>query len=837
VTAEEMDEFERRFAIPFEGQKRLVQGLDLAYSKKRQVLEILHLLRMADSRHGLFLVGHPANGRTFVLERIVEEVENFQKTGSPLTKDQDYWPHISALAETFPLSVPQKIGVYDFRNHKLMELNFQDPTVGLGFTDDVNTFFDVLLERWSTRLPQVSRSAQYFQQQAKENLREKIAEEYKGVRFKLVSEGEGRFDFELDENIMSTKEMRRANPSELTRIIEEFRKERFFRLYDAYKKEILPDAISKKSKKAKDAMIKKLREEENTVRSRLNLPRYTRGDDNLLEPHLSLYPTSDELLIKLYGEILKSKYEPHQQASEWVGHMVDFLCQRSVQKVFEHPDSLEVRVGGRELSLDDMLRASVLSFKEGKGSERILEKIMDPTEDNLFGGISADRYTSPQHCVHLGAFGKRRVVVIYSLTKLLGDKDMLAALSNILENGQYQLNEGGLTMQVQSSAIVALVGMSDELDEYPSIMQKVKPVIFPRKYAVSSGVLESFADMIHNNRRKGERPFAKSGIEMLARVIRAETNYPSQISAKFGLVARDAPDISLRVGEDEYVKDVDVIKYYEERLKGHELGNSHQVFYATNVAHHFFEDTPEGKRFKKIVGQAVCLGAYDRVSGMFFTEYAEPAVVNVAVSPGQGKMFSTGKGSLEGPLLEKGNVNMFAFLNKTLQHTFFDLALNFVDQDETDGWSASGAATVAALSALSGFPVDQRIAMTGYVHDFDGSVGPIGGIMEKVYWYNRASKVVSDMFHVPYEGFGIVTPAIDIDVFHMFRPILSEVEKEVRDGSYAVYYVNSIKEAVPIMLYAEDETGVRRKVTYEEVIEKAKERAKELSAISKELYH
>lgn len=836
VTAEDIEEFERRFAIPFDAQKRTVQGLDLVQTKKREAIELMYALRMCDSRHGLFLVGKQGTGRTFVLEKIIEEVENFQKIGTPLTKDQEYWPHIEDLGVNLPLGFPQKIGVYDFRNHKLMELNFQDPAAGLSFTEDVMTFFDVLLERWTFKLPEISRSARYFQAAAKEGFHAKVGEVYNGVKFKLVSEGEGRFDCELDETYNGMKEMRRTAPDELTAIVAEFRKEKFARLYDSYKREILPEALSHKSRKAKEAMMRKLREEENKVRSRLSLPRLTRGDDKLLEPHLSLYPTSDELLIKLYGEILKSKYESHPQVGQWINSMVGFLSQRSIRKILEHPEDLTVHAGGKDVFLDDMLRASVYSFEGGKGSERILEKILDPTGDNLFGSISSDHYIAPQHCVQLGAFGKRRIVVVSNIKKLCGDESMSSTLANILENGSYELNAGGMTLRVQSPAIVTLAGSADELEGYPSIMQRLRPIMFPEKYTVSTMVLESFADMVHNNKRKGGRPFAKSGIEMLTRVLRADTGYLSLMSAKFGLAARDAADISFRVGEDGYVKDVDVVKYFESQRKGFEQGYSMQRRFARNTGYHLIENKDGKGSMRKIIGQALWLAVDPPISGMFYSELGETSVVNVSISPGKGRMFSTGKGDLEGSWLEKYNMNVFSYMAKIAEHTNFDLTLNFVVQDETDGASASGVSAVACLSALSGIPIDQRMAMTGELLDFEGKLVPIGAVTEKTYWYYMATKILSDMYKVPYEGFGVVIPRLNLEQFHMDRPVFSDMEQDIKNGSFAICPVDSIAEAIPIMMCKETENGEYLPATADEVFQRSRVNAKEMSDRSKEIF-
>lgn len=62
----------------------------------------------------------------------------------------------------------------------------------------------------------------------------------------------------------------------------------------------------------------------------------------------------------------------------------------------------------------------------------------------------------------------------------------------------------------------------------------------------------------------------------------------------------------------------------------------------------------------------------------------------------------------------------------------YDLHVNVIGGGNVDGPSAGCAITVAMLSAITGKPVRQDVAITGEI-SLLGQVKPVGGIIEKIY--------------------------------------------------------------------------------------------------------
>jgi len=110
---------------------------------------------------------------------------------------------------------------------------------------------------------------------------------------------------------------------------------------------------------------------------------------------------------------------------------------------------------------------------------------------------------------------------------------------------------------------------------------------------------------------------------------------------------------------------------------------------------------------------------------------------------------------------------------------------------EVDGDSASLAELVALISSLSGLPVRQDLAITGSVNQF-GQVQPIGGVNEKVEGFYATCELKGGLSGTQ----GVVIP--DTNVQNLMLD--GEVVKACRDGSFAVYPVARVEEAITLLL-------------------------------------
>lgn len=155
---------------------------------------------------------------------------------------------------------------------------------------------------------------------------------------------------------------------------------------------------------------------------------------------------------------------------------------------------------------------------------------------------------------------------------------------------------------------------------------------------------------------------------------------------------------------------------------------------------------------------------------------------------------------MSGPIQQKGAFILEGFLKGVFAQQFplsCTCSLTF-EQNYTDveGDSASMAELIAILSSLSGIPVQQNIAITGSINQF-GATQVVGGIHQKIEGFHKLCKI---------KGFngtqGVIIPTANITNLTV-RP---EVVEDVRQGNFHIWGVDSVYEAVELML--ENSAGV-----------------------------
>ena len=109
--------------------------------------------------------------------------------------------------------------------------------------------------------------------------------------------------------------------------------------------------------------------------------------------------------------------------------------------------------------------------------------------------------------------------------------------------------------------------------------------------------------------------------------------------------------------------------------------------------------------------------------------------------------------------------------------------------DEIEGDSASSTELYALLSALSGLPLDQGIAVTGSV-DQHGDVQAVGGVAHKIEGFFAVCKargLTGDQ--------GVIVPAANV---HNLM-LEDEVVEAVREGRFHVWAVRTIDEGIQLL--------------------------------------
>lgn len=198
----------------------------------------------------------------------------------------------------------------------------------------------------------------------------------------------------------------------------------------------------------------------------------------------------------------------------------------------------------------------------------------------------------------------------------------------------------------------------------------------------------------------------------------------------------------------------------------------------------------DGRKVGQVNGLAVLnVGGYD---------FGRPSRVTAAVSMGnQGIINIEREAQLSGRTHDKGVLIITGYLRRTYAQDFpLSLTASICFEQSysgIDGDSASATELFAVLSALSGLPLRQDLAVTGSVNQW-GEIQPIGGVNEKVEGFFATCKAVGLT-----GSQGVVLPAQNVHEL-VLRP---EVVEAIRNGQFHLYPIRTVDEGIEIL------TGVK----------------------------
>jgi predicted ATP-dependent protease len=174
--------------------------------------------------------------------------------------------------------------------------------------------------------------------------------------------------------------------------------------------------------------------------------------------------------------------------------------------------------------------------------------------------------------------------------------------------------------------------------------------------------------------------------------------------------------------------------------------------------------------------------------------FGRPARITASVSAGTAGIVNIERQvRLSGSYHDKGLLILTGFLRETFaaRHPLSVSASLTLEQSysEVDGDSATAAETLALLSALSGIPARQDVAVTGSMNQ-KGAIQPVGGVNEKTegFFDLCAARGLSGTQ-------GVVIPRSNLSNL-MLRP---DVVEAVRQDRFHVYAVETIADAVRIV--------------------------------------
>lgn len=182
------------------------------------------------------------------------------------------------------------------------------------------------------------------------------------------------------------------------------------------------------------------------------------------------------------------------------------------------------------------------------------------------------------------------------------------------------------------------------------------------------------------------------------------------------------------------------------------------------------------------------------VTGIGGYLFGKPARITARVRMGAGKLIDIEREvELGGPLHSKGVMILTSYLNGTFALNYpLSLWASLVFEQSyggVDGDSASSAELYALLSALSGAPIRQSLAVTGSVNQL-GQIQAIGGVNEKIEGFYD----ICNMRGLNGDQ-GVLIPHSNIKNLMLRQDVVDSVAK----GQFNVYAVQTIEEGLSIL--------------------------------------
>jgi predicted ATP-dependent protease len=216
------------------------------------------------------------------------------------------------------------------------------------------------------------------------------------------------------------------------------------------------------------------------------------------------------------------------------------------------------------------------------------------------------------------------------------------------------------------------------------------------------------------------------------------------------------------------------------------------------------------------IGQINGLAVLD-VGGYAF---GRPSRVTTTVAVGQAGLINIEREArLSGSTHDKGVMILAGFLrNRFGQERPLALSASICFEQSysgIDGDSASSTELYALLSALSGIPIRQEVAVTGSVDQF-GTVQAIGGANEKIEGFYRVCKAVGLSGRQ-----GVLVPRANLRNLMLDQEVVEAVER----GEFHIYPVDNIEHGIELL------TGCRAGAPGEQgtVFNQVAERLREMS--------
>ena len=301
----------------------------------------------------------------------------------------------------------------------------------------------------------------------------------------------------------------------------------------------------------------------------------------------------------------------------------------------------------------------------------------------------------------------------------------------------------------------------------------------PRTAANERWMARYIAEVI---KREKLKPFDASALSEIIEWASREAEDQNLLSVEVGKLKELLAESSAWAGSVPVTRS-NVVKAIEHK-------NYRSGLYKDKLARAFRDGVLHIDTSGSVVGQINGLSVID----MNDYRFGHPSRITANVFMGQeGVVNIEREVKMTGPIHNKGLMILSSYLGrKYAQDMPLSLSAHITFEQNysgIEGDSASSTELYCLLSALSGLPLKQGIAVTGSVDQF-GTVQPIGGVNEKIEGFYEYCKIVGLTGEQ-----GVIIP--EANMRHLM--LNNEVIEAVRDGKFSVWSVGSIDEGIELL--------------------------------------
>ncbi|MDR1378603.1 MAG: AAA family ATPase [Synergistaceae bacterium] len=534
--------------------------------------------------------------------------------------------------------------------------------------------------------------------------------------------------------------------------------------------------------------------------------------------------------IEPYLSDIREKYADNEKLSKWFDRLAEDIIENFGAFV------TSVRDESAEVDFSRYAGNLFVSNDPKAGAPVVWET--NPTYYNLAGKVEYESrqgylYTDFRRIV-AGAFHKANGgFLVLDAEKVLMNFMSWEAIKRVLRTGEASIENlgeqyGAIPVSslrptpIQMDLKVIMVGtpyIYELLQHYDPEFQK----IFKIKASFDF-------DMPRN--RKSEREMAS----FVVNVIREEKLMPFDASAVSEIL-----EWSSRAADDQELLSVEVGRIRELIVESHawaktekagQVGEDHvrkairhkkyrSSLYQEKLVRAFTTGVLRVDTEGEVVGQINGLSVIDLTDYRF----GHPSRITANVYMGQEGVINIEREvKMTGPIHNKGLMILSSYLGRMYaQDMPLSLSARLTFEQNyggIEGDSASSTELYCLLSALSGLPLKQGIAVTGSVDQF-GNVQPIGGVNEKIEGFFECCKLKG---FSPRGDQGVMIPRQNVK--HLMLD--HEVVETVKEGKFSIWAVSTIDEGIEILTGVKAGKPNKKGFTSNSVHARAKARLKKL---------